>query len=477
MNSSANVLNAPVMGSQSPSVEHLPAEIGTTALADECLEFVEECGLELDPWQARCLRSSLSEVDDDLWAAFLVGVIVGRQNGKGTLLEAREIAGLFHIGESLILHSAHEFKTCYEHFLRVVNLIESVPDLDKHVQKVRRGVGEQAVELRNGNRLRFIARTGGSGRGMSAPCVVLDEAMFLTEAQIGAIMPTLSAQANPQMWFTSSAPLAQSETLHRLRTSAIEGTGNRLYYAEWGNDADADPADPEALARANPALGRRLFLDFIDTEREAMSPAEFARERLGVPEVPEVGSGGPIDVARWLELTDRTGEVVPGSERLCLDAPHRGRAATFGLAARLTNGLFYVEQRDHLVQERLGTVIERAKELTEGHGCPLTIVQGSPAEMWVGLLEEAKVPLDRMSRADYGAGCLLIQETIADAGLRHSGAPELANAIEGLAVRTSGDVDVWARRNSSANIAPFVAVTCALARVPQGGVTIAPFVI
>ncbi len=477
MSSSASVLNAPVMGSQSPSVEHLPAEIGTTALASECLEFVTECGLELDPWQSRCLTASLSEVEPDLWSAFLVGIIVGRQNGKGTLLEAREIAGLFHIGESLILHSAHEFKTCYEHFLRVVNLIESVPDLDKHVQKVRRGVGEQAVELRNGNRLRFIARSSGSGRGMSAPCVVLDEAMFLTEAQIGAIMPTLSAQANPQMWFTSSAPLATSETLHRLRTSAIEGTGDRLYYAEWGNTPDADPTDPEALARANPALGRRLFMDFIQTEREAMAPAEFARERLGVPENPDVAASGPIDPARWAALTDRTGEPVPGSERLCLDAPTGGGAATFGLAARLTNGLFYVEMRDHMVKERLASVIERAKELTDGHGCPLTIVQGSPAEMWVGLLEEAGVPLDRMPTRDYGAACSFIRETVADAGLRHHGAPELANAVEGLAVRTSGDIELWARRNSSANIAPFVAVTCALARVPQGGVTIDPFVI
>jgi hypothetical protein len=51
--------------------------------------------------------------------------------------------------------------------------------------------------------------------------------------------------------------------------------------------------------------------------------------------------------------------------------------------------------------------------------------------------------------------------------LRHRGQPELNNAVAGLAVRSSGDVDAWSRRNSSANIAPFVAATCALVRVPD----------
>jgi hypothetical protein len=38
-----------------------------------------------------------------------VGLVVPRQNGKGTILEARELAGLFLFGES-ILHTSHEFR-------------------------------------------------------------------------------------------------------------------------------------------------------------------------------------------------------------------------------------------------------------------------------------------------------------------------------------------------------------------------------
>lgn len=455
-----------VVGVQAPSVEHLPNGIATSARGDEAVELAKEAGLHLDPWQAYVLSTSMSERADGLWAAFLVGLVVGRQNGKGAIIEARELAGLFlpDVSEHLILHSAHEFKTCYEHFLRITQLIESTPDLDQLVQKVRRGVGEQAVELRNGNRLRFIARSSGSGRGMSAPCVILDEAMFLTEAQIGAIMPTLSAQPNPQLWYTSSAPLASSVALHRLRKSAIEGDTERLFYAEWGNTPDADPDSVDDIARANPALGRRLFFDFIETEREAMSPEEFARERLGVPELPDV-TAGPISLARWNELIDA--EATPeGPVRLALDVEPGPKSASFAVAGKLSNGLSYVERRDYLPPARMGDLVARAAELAEGHGTPLIVLAGSPAAAFKVSLEAAGVELDVMTPQEYQAACGFMSSAVSEGTLRHRGQPEMSSAVAGLATKFAGDVEVWARRTSKANISPFVAATCALARVP-----------
>jgi hypothetical protein len=57
-----------------------------------------------------------NERADGKWAAFEVGLNVARQNGKGSILEARELAGLFLLGERLIIHSAHEFATSLEAF-------------------------------------------------------------------------------------------------------------------------------------------------------------------------------------------------------------------------------------------------------------------------------------------------------------------------------------------------------------------------
>jgi hypothetical protein len=55
--------------------------------------------------------------------------VVGRQNGKNAILEARELAGLFLLGEKLIIHTAHEQKTASEHFRRMLNRIKGTPQL------------------------------------------------------------------------------------------------------------------------------------------------------------------------------------------------------------------------------------------------------------------------------------------------------------------------------------------------------------
>lgn len=458
-----------VEGRQRPSVEHLPQGIETSARGDEAVELAGLAGLELDPWQSYVLRTSMSETADGLWSAFLVGVVVGRQNGKGAIIEARELAGLFlpGVSEHLILHSAHEFKTCYEHFLRITQLIEGCPDLDALVQKVRRGVGEQAIELRNGNRLRFIARSSGSGRGMSAPCVILDEAMFLTEAQIGAIMPTLSAQPNPQLWFTSSAPLASSLALHRLRDQAIEGSAERLFYAEWGNDPGVDLDDVEAIARANPALGRRIYMDFIDTEREAMSADEFSRERLGVPEMP-LGAGDALfDSTKWEAIADPDSLPTDESLRLALDAPPELTSATFSIAGRRVDGLTHVSIVEHVPPPKMNDLVRYAKALTDRHGTELIIPAGSPARAWRSELIEAGVPLDELKPAEMVEGFGAFKRKALELSLRHRGQPELTNAVMGIEVRKAAEVDMPDRRRSSVNIAPAMAAMAALVRVPS----------
>jgi hypothetical protein len=125
----------------------------------------------LDDWQRHILSVALGERSDGKWAAFEVGLIVGRQNGKGAVLEARELAGLFLFGEQLILHSAHEFKTAQEAFRRVLALVQNTPDLERLVSRVRTSHGEEGIELRSGARLRFVARSTGSGRGFSGDVV------------------------------------------------------------------------------------------------------------------------------------------------------------------------------------------------------------------------------------------------------------------------------------------------------------------
>lgn len=94
-------------GVQTPRVSCWPDY--ATSAGREAVDLARSCGLWLDPWQAFVLEHGLGERSDGKWSAFECAIVVSRQNGKGSILEARELAGLFLFDEQLILHSAHEF--------------------------------------------------------------------------------------------------------------------------------------------------------------------------------------------------------------------------------------------------------------------------------------------------------------------------------------------------------------------------------
>ena len=53
----------------------------------------------MDPWQEHVVRGMLGERLDRRFSAPQVGVVVPRQQGKGVILEARALAGLFLLEE------------------------------------------------------------------------------------------------------------------------------------------------------------------------------------------------------------------------------------------------------------------------------------------------------------------------------------------------------------------------------------------
>src|SRR6185369_12142675 len=170
-------------GAQRPTHVHLPAG-KVVSSGPDVVEFAASAGLFLDDWQAWILEEALAERADGRWAAFEAAVIVPRQNGKGSILEALEIYHLFVLRSPLIVHSAHEFKTAREHFLRMQRLIKDCPELWDQVRPgsggyIHTGAGSESIATAYGSRLNFIARSRGSGRGFSGDLVVLDEAFNL----------------------------------------------------------------------------------------------------------------------------------------------------------------------------------------------------------------------------------------------------------------------------------------------------------
>jgi phage terminase large subunit-like protein len=150
------------------------------------------------------------------------------------------------------------------------------------VRIIRTAAGAEAIELHSGARLRFVTRSGGSGRGFSADLVVIDEAYNLTAESMAAVLPTMAARPNPQIWYTSSAGMVASEQLAHIRDRGLKGGDPSLAYFEWSAPDGADLDDREAWAQANPSLGYRVPESFIVTERAALPDEQFGRERLGL---------------------------------------------------------------------------------------------------------------------------------------------------------------------------------------------------
>jgi hypothetical protein len=426
-------------------------------------------GLTLDAWQAEALEHGMGERDDGKWSAFEVGVIVPRQNGKGAIIEARELWGLFLGGEKLILHSAHEFKTAAEAFRRVLGWIDGSDDLRRRVKRISEAHGKEAIELKSGARLRFVARSKGSGRGFSGDCNMLDEALMLTAEQMAALMPTMSAMVNPQLWYFSTPPLEPAAQLVALRKRGVEGA-RRLAYFEWSppddfrptpKDEPATDADRLMWASTNPALGIRIAEEFVEAERESLPADEFGRERLGVWPPSADGQWQVVDEVSWRARADplsrRDGDVA-----FAVDVTPDRRYTSIGVAGRRADGGSHIE----LVDRRSGTGWAAA-ELIRLHEKykPVAVVldlAGPAATLLPDLTAAGIEPLTPTAR-ELAQACGMFWDSVCgtEPNLWHLDQPELAVALAGAMKRPLGDAWAWSRRDSTVDLSPLYAVTLA----------------
>jgi phage terminase large subunit-like protein len=479
-------VSSAVNGRQQPRVSHLPPFASSTG--QEATELCLAAGLSLDPWEQEVLASSLNEREDGKWAAFEVGVVCPRQNGKNEILLARELAGLFLLGERLIIHAAHQFDTSLEAFRRLKEIVENTPDFSRRVKKngIKNSHGEEGIELANGQRIRFRTRTKGGGRGFTGDCVIFDEAMEFPESAHGAILPTLSARSifgDPQVWYTGSAVDKWTHdngvVFARIRERGHAGEDSSLAFFEWSADCD-DPQEaesfldsPEAWAEANPALGIRISQEHIERERRSMDPRTFAVERLGIGAWPSTDGvdAQVISSETWAALAD-TKSVLQDPVCLAFDVTPDRSAASIAAAGVNGEGIGHLE----IVERKRGTgwVVERLQELIEKWEVSAVIADGSgPAASLFAALDQLDIEVTVVNAKEHAQACGTFFDACEDEALRHLDTPELAAAIKGAVKRPLGDAWAWSRKNSTIDISPLVAVTLAhwgFGRIDSGSV-------
>ena len=463
-----------------------------TSAGDEAVDLARMAGLVLDPWEEMVLRESLGERPDGKWSAFEVGVMVSRQNGKGAILEARELAGLFLLNEGLIIHSAHQFDTSLEHFRRLKHLVENTPEFSRRVKKngIKNSHGEEGIELVGGQRIRFRTRTKGGGRGFTGDLVVFDEAMDIPASTHGAVLPVLSSKSvhgNPQVWYTGSAV---DQWIHdngivfaRVRARGHKGDDPDLAYFEWSVGAENpeelgdEATTPAAWNQANPALGIRISEDHVGREHRSMDPRTFAVERLGVGDWPNPDGTSKAVIAPevWDECADVKSKLLD-PVRFAFDVTPDRSSSSIAVSGLRKDGRKHVE----VIERRSGTgwVAKRLADLQESHdtsGNPICDGAG-PAASLISQMEDLGLEIEVVNAKEHAQACGVFFDACDQAALRHLDTQELNAALKGAVKRPLGDAWAWSRRSSTVDISPLVAVTLALWGASQKAVEVKPLI-
>jgi len=407
---------------------------------------------------------------DGKWASSTWGLAVPRQNGKNGCLEVVELYLMVVLGLK-ILHTAHEVKTARKAFMRLVSFFENpkFPELEALVDQSRGGIrkanGQEAIFLTNGASVEFIARSKGSGRGFTVDVLVCDEAQELGDEALEALTPTISAapSGDPVTIFTGTppSPLMNGEVWTRVRLSAVKRTDRRIAYFEWSIDSeDAAALDDQQLwAATNPALGFRLNLATIKTERRRFSDAGFARERLGMWE--SDSNLGVIPTETW-SARGVDAEDVPEAAPTAfgLDMSHE-RTVSVGVCVRDGDD-FHVELADpgHRT-DTLAVVDWLAKRA--GRRIPVVIDSMSPAASLAAPLRERKVKVIVTNSGDMSKACGAFLDGVKQGRLTHFDQEQLNAAIDGAKKRKIGTAGGWGwdRADPDTDISPLVAVTLA----------------
>jgi hypothetical protein len=464
-NSSADVLT---FGSQEPRYRTVPDSLSSDGKIATDLAAI--AGLILDPGQADVLEGWFGRNEAGKWSASEAAIIEPRQNGKGSILEAVVLAGLFLFNERLILWSAHEFKTCKEAFIRVRDLIEGCPSLAKRVKITRTGAGQEGIELKDGRRIQFIARSAGSGRGFSPDRVILDEAYALTDEQMSALMPALSARPDAQICYASSAPLAESTVLRRLGIRGRKGSQGLAYF-EWCAELSDASDDWAAVAAANPAFGRRIHADAIIRELGSMGDEEFRRERLGIWREEDVEC--VIDMNLWRALSDRADRPADLPRAFAIDTTPDRTKTSIAVAELRPDGLTHLEIVEQIpTATAVETIVARIAELDKKwKPCAIAIDPAGPSGAFIPVLEREGIRVTPESRKHtqlelvgaraHAQACGAWYDDTINSKIRHSDQPHLNIALQGAARRPLGEAWAWTRKDSAVDISPLVAITLA----------------
>lgn len=272
---------------QTPTSYAIPA--CETNDAQDAIALMEEAGFSLMDWQKFLLEAWMGVKLNGKWAAPTCCNETPRQNGKTRVIQARMIAEALFYGGSVIYTSQLQ-KTSTETFRETCQLVNSKA-LKKFVapRGIKAALGREEIQFKNGNVIKFLARTRTGGNGQHGSLLIFDEAQFLDPDAQSSFKPAISATTaarGSQTIYNGTPPQPGDYGLifERLRNDALDGKSPSTAYTEWSagyGGLQPTTSIRELWQRCNPSFDILIQPETIESELAEMDADKFCHQRLG----------------------------------------------------------------------------------------------------------------------------------------------------------------------------------------------------
>jgi len=456
-----------VLGSTTPRLWTPPLRELTpaTSFGYDVIEFADDVLRHpLDEWQQWLVVHAGELLEDGRPRFRKVLVLAARQNGKTELPVVLTLYWQFVEAVPLTLGTSTKLDYAKESWTKAVRLAEACPELDglRAGRWKREANGEQESWTSEGARYKIAASNAEGGRSLTIHRLILDELRQHHDYSAwDAAVPAGNAVRDFQAWAMTNAGDDTSVVLNDLRESALAyndtGEGDyRLGLFEWSAPDDADPLDVDALAQANPNLGRRIDPEALlaDAARAVQKGGEaltgFKTENMCI----RVRLLNPaIDASAWRACFD-PGDLAAVRSRVavCLDVAPDGRHATLVAAAVLADGRARVEvvkawDNTERLRRDLPRLLARVKPKKLGW-----FPRGPAAALAADLADRGRAgwPPKGVEVAEINgevtAVCMGLEEQVGAGRVAHSDDPLLNAHITGAERLRRGDAWVFSRR-------------------------------
>lgn len=476
-----------------------------TSRGYEVVEFARDIlGIELRPWQKWLLVHALELLEDGQYRFRRVIVLIARQNGKTTL--ASVLAAWWLQVESCrhpemvpplkfkIVGTAQNLDIAREPWNAVklwcdpeppdeASAEAAVPCLQEATAKVSDTNGKEFIKA--ANLAVYEIRAAKNARGKPAARVLMDE---LREQENwvawNATSQTTKSFWSGQLWGLSNAGTAKSVVLARQRDAGLKtvASWNELVVdggmdpSEWAEAHDGAIGlfewsapdgcaldDDAGLLQANPSCGfGGMTLRSLKADIDGMDEAGFRTEVLCQWVTADVKPY--IDPGAWAELADPSSSI-PADGRVVLSVDVSADRSTSYVAAagEGAGGAEHVEviaRRDGIVW--VPGYLDRVRAAWPGCREVALQTKGCPASELADELAERGWAVHRVEGSDLGAVAGRLRDRVVDGSLRHPPQPVSDQQVRVAVTRRLGEVEVWNRRDSAAQISGLVAMSQAL---------------